>query len=116
MGAISPEQIEAGFLRHGFVATGELATTLYLAEELGKPVLLEGPPGVGKTEVGKLWARVHDAELIRLQCYEGLDEAKALYEWSYGKQMLYAQLLREKTADLVADAPDLQTAVKRLKG
>jgi len=116
MGAIAPDQIEAAFLRHGFVATGELATTLYLAEELGKPVLLEGPPGVGKTEVGKLWARVHEAELIRLQCYEGLDEAKALYEWSYGKQMLYAQLLRGKTAELVAEAPDLGTAIRRLAG
>jgi MoxR-like ATPase len=113
---ITPESIEAGFGEHGFVTTGEVATTLYLAEQLGKPLLLEGPPGVGKTEIGKLWARFHAAELIRLQCYEGLDEAKALYEWSYGKQMLYAQLLREKTADLVADAPDLPSAVRRLRG
>ena len=76
-------------------------------------MLLEGPPGVGKTEVGKLWARYHGAELIRLQCYEGLDEAKALYEWSYAKQMLYAQLLRDKTTEVLEDASDLATAIDR---
>jgi MoxR-like ATPase len=112
----TPESIEAGFREYGFITTGEVATTLFLAEELGKPLLLEGPPGVGKTEIGKLWARYHEAELIRLQCYEGLDEAKALYEWSYGKQMLYAQLLREKTGELLADVPDLASAVRKLKG
>jgi MoxR-like ATPase len=111
----SPETIAARFRDEGFVCTGEVATTLFLAERLGKPVLLEGPPGVGKTEIGKLWARFHDAELVRLQCYEGLDESKALYEWSYGKQMLYAQLLREKTGDLLASAPDLASAVRLLK-
>ncbi len=115
-GSFSPEAIEAAFREHGFVATGQVATTLFLAERLAKPLLLEGPPGVGKTEIGKLWAACHDAELVRLQCYEGLDEAKALYEWSYGKQMLYAQLLREKTAALVADAPDLAAAMRRLRG
>ena len=98
LSALCPEKIEEAFGERGFVATGELSTTLFLAERLGKPLLLEGPPGVGKTEIGKLWAEIHQAELVRLQCYEGLDEAKALYEWSYGKQMLYAQLLREKTA------------------
>ncbi len=112
----SPESIETALRSHGFVATGEVATALFLAEQLGKPLLIEGPPGVGKTELGKLWALCHDAELIRLQCYEGLDEAKALYEWSYGKQMLYAQLLREKTGDLLAGAPDLASAVRRLQG
>ena len=113
---ISPERIEAGFREHGFVTTGDVSTTLYLAEALGKPVLLEGPPGVGKTEIGKLWARFHEAELVRLQCYEGLDEAKALYEWSYGKQMLYAQLLREKTGELLEGAADLPSAMRKLKG
>jgi MoxR-like ATPase len=112
----TPEAIEAAFRERGFVTTGEVATTLYLSEALGKPVLLEGPAGVGKTEIGKLWADIHGAELVRLQCYEGLDEAKALYEWSYGKQMLYAQLLREKTAELLADAPDLGSAVRSLRG
>ena len=113
---ISPERIDLVFREQGFVPTGEVATTLFLAESLGKPLLLEGPPGVGKTEIGKLWARCHRAELIRLQCYEGLDEAKALYEWSYGKQMLYAQLLREKTAELLGGAGDLPTAIRALAG
>jgi len=110
----TPESIAAEFLAHGFVCTGEVATTLHLAESLGKPVLLEGPPGVGKTELGKLWARFHDGELIRLQCYEGLDEAKALYEWAYGKQMLYVQLLRDKLGDLLDGATDLGSAVRML--
>jgi len=112
----TPEAIERDFLEQGFVCTGEVATTLYLAEQLKKPVLLEGPPGVGKTELGKLWAGFHQARLIRLQCYEGLDEAKALYEWAYGKQMLYTQLLREKTGDLLSGATDLREAIGRLSG
>jgi MoxR-like ATPase len=93
-----------------------VATTLFLAERMGKPLLLEGPPGVGKTEIGKLWAELHGARLIRLQCYEGLDESRALYEWAYGKQMLYTQLLREKTGELLSDAHDLRSAVKILGG
>ena len=112
----TPQRIEAEFRRHGFVCTGEVSSTLFLADQLEKPLLLEGPPGVGKTEIGKLWARYHDAELIRLQCYEGLDESKALYEWSYGKQMLYAQLLREKTGELLAGEKDLAAAIARLRG
>jgi MoxR-like ATPase len=113
---ITPERIEIAFRAEGFVCTGEVATTLFLAEKLGKPLLLEGPPGVGKTEIGKLWALYHAAELVRLQCYEGLDEAKSLYEWSYGKQMLYAQLLREKTGELLSGEPDLASAIRRLDG
>ena len=113
---VTPEAIEQTFDRAGFVCTGDVATSLFLAESLGKPLLLEGPPGVGKTEIAKLWATFHRAELVRLQCYEGLDETKALYEWSYGKQMLYAQLLREKTGNLLEDAPDLAAAIDLLRG
>ncbi len=113
---LTPAAIESAFAEEGFVCTGDVATTLYLAETLSKPVLLEGPPGVGKTEIGKLWARFHGAELVRLQCYEGLDEAKALYEWSYAKQLLYAQLLRERTTELLAGAADLHEALGRLRG
>ena len=113
---VTPEAIEAAFQERGFVCTGEVATTLFLAEALGKPLLLEGPPGVGKTEIAKLWAGFHGSELTRLQCYEGLDEAKALYEWSYGKQMLYAQLLRDKTGELLSGAADLRSAMALLRG
>jgi MoxR-like ATPase len=113
---VTPERIQEAFDRDGFVCSPEVAVSLYLAESLGKPLLLEGPPGVGKTEIGKLWARFHDAPLIRLQCYEGLDESKALYEWSYGKQMLYAQLVREKVSDLLRGAGDLHGAMASLRG
>jgi MoxR-like ATPase len=113
---VTPESIQEAFDSDGFVCSPEVAVSLFLAESLGKPLLLEGPPGVGKTEIGKLWARFHDAPLIRLQCYEGLDESKALYEWSYGKQMLYAQLVREKVSDLLRDAGDLHGAMASLRG
>lgn len=115
-GDLGPERIERAFASRGFVTTGDVATALFLAERLAKPLLLEGPPGVGKTEIAKLWASFHEAELVRLQCYEGLDEAHALYEWSYGKQMLYAQLLRGRTDELVAGAADLRSAIGRLAG
>jgi MoxR-like ATPase len=107
--------ITESFAQSGFVCSPEVATSLFLAESLGKPLLLEGPPGVGKTEIAKLWAAFHASELIRLQCYEGLDVAKALYEWSYGKQMLYAQLLRDKTSDVLSAAPDLSGAIAILR-
>ena len=113
--SISPASISARFAESGFIAAPEVATSLFLADTLAKPLLLEGPPGVGKTEIAKLWAAYHDAELIRLQCYEGLDEAKALYEWSYGKQMLYAQLLRDKTGEVLGRAPDLASAIAILR-
>jgi MoxR-like ATPase len=112
---VSPEAIEERFREEGFVCTPEAAVALALSEALGKPLLLEGPPGVGKTEIAKLWATFHEARLVRLQCYEGLDEAKALYEWSYGKQMLYAQLLREKTGELLGRAADLAGSMAILR-
>jgi MoxR-like ATPase len=110
------EEIAASFEQEGFVCSAEVSTSLMLSEALKKPLLLEGPPGVGKTEIAKLWARFHSAPLVRLQCYEGLDETKALYEWSYGKQMLYAQLLKEKVGDLLGQAPDLRGALGVLRG
>jgi MoxR-like ATPase len=112
---LTVEAIEEGFARSGFVCTGEVATTLLLSEVLQKPLLLEGPPGVGKTEVAKLWAELHGTPLVRLQCYEGLDEARALYEWSYGKQMLYAQLLRDRTGELLGGS-DLRAGIAALRG
>ncbi|MDR1702593.1 MAG: MoxR family ATPase [Sporomusaceae bacterium] len=90
-------QMKEKLALNGYLAKDELAMTLYLAEKLEKPLLLEGPAGVGKTELAKAWARMGEKELIRLQCYEGLDESKALYEWNYQKQLLYIQMAAQKT-------------------
>src|SRR5215210_1420880 len=97
-----------------YIANDEIATVVFLAEKLGKPILAEGPAGVGKTELAKAWAAATGRELIRLQCYEGLDEAKALYEWEYSKQMLYTQLLRDKLNQVMGDAGSLGEAADRL--
>lgn len=110
----SIEQIELGFERHGYICSRKIATAVFLACQLRKPVLVEGPPGVGKTELAKTTALLLDMPLIRLQCYEGLDEAKALYEWKYGKQLLYTQVLKEKLGDLLQGAHDLAESVARL--
>lgn len=108
------EELKAALAEQQYIASDEIATVLFLAQRLGKPVLAEGPAGVGKTELGKAWAGACRQELIRLQCYEGLDETKALYEWEYAKQMLYTQLLRDKLADILAGAHTLSEAADRL--
>ncbi len=97
-----------------YIASDEIATILYLTEQLRKPILTEGPAGVGKTELSKAWAAASGRKLIRLQCYEGLDENKALYEWEYAKQMLYTQLLRDKLHDILNNAKTLTEAADRL--
>jgi MoxR-like ATPase len=97
-----------------YISTDEISTVMFLADKLGKPVLAEGPAGVGKTELAKAWAKVSRRPLIRLQCYEGLDESKALYEWEYAKQMLYTQLLRDKLSDMLAGTGTLTEAADKL--
>jgi MoxR-like ATPase len=97
-----------------YIASDEIATILYLAQKLEKPLLTEGPAGVGKTELAKAIAGATGRELIRLQCYEGLDESKALYEWEYSKQLLYTQLLRDKLNDTLGKADTLAEAADRL--
>jgi len=95
----------------GYVADRALATTVFLADRLGKPILAEGPAGVGKTELAKALASAAGLELVRLQCYEGLDEAKTLYEWEYPKQLLYTQILRDKISERLARTGSLREAV-----
>jgi len=96
------------------MADDDTAAVAFLAGALGKPLLIEGPAGVGKTELAKAVARASDRELIRLQCYEGLDETRAIYEWEYGKQMLYTQLVRDALGGVVKGAGSLREAVDRI--
>src|SRR5512144_2210488 len=99
---------------HRYIGNRTIGTVVYLATHLEKPILVEGPAGVGKTELAKVLGRALDRDLIRLQCYEGLDEAKALYEWEYAKQLLYTQILRDKIGEVVGNAATLRDAVERI--
>ncbi len=107
-------EVKSALAAQQYIATDEIATVVYLAHKLQKPLLVEGPAGVGKTELAKAWSSAAKQELIRLQCYEGLDETKALYEWEYAKQMLYTQLLRDKLHDLLAGAQTLAQAADKI--
>lgn len=107
-------QVNQALAGQQYISTDEISTVMFLAEKLEKPLLTEGPAGVGKTELAKSWAKATGRKLIRLQCYEGLDESKALYEWEYAKQMLYTQLLRDKLSDLLSNANSLGEAADRL--
>jgi MoxR-like ATPase len=110
----SPQSSKQALGKQQYIANDEIATTVYLAQVLGKPLLTEGPAGVGKTELAKAIASATGRQLIRLQCYEGLDETKALYEWEYAKQLLYTQLLRDKLQETLAGSSSLSSAADRL--
>lgn len=98
----------------GYLPSPEVAMVAFLMDRLERPVLVEGPAGVGKTAFAVAAAAALGRQLVRLQCYEGLDEAKALYEWEYAKQLLYTQLLRDQLAPLVAGAASLDEAADRI--
>src|ERR671937_1901845 len=108
------QEIRDALNKQLYVASDEINTVILLAEKLQKPVLCEGPAGVGKTELAKAWAGATGRRLIRLQCYEGLDETKALYEWEYAKQMLYTQLLRDKLNEMLSGAASLAQAADKV--
>jgi MoxR-like ATPase len=100
----------------GYIASRRIATALYMAVHLQKPILVEGSAGVGKTELALSTARLLAQPLIRMQCYEGLDESKALYEWKYGKQLLYTQILKDRMGEQLAGAATMDAAMDRLHG
>jgi MoxR-like ATPase len=103
-------------MRAGYLADDRVGLVAWLALELERPLLVEGPAGVGKTDLARALAEALSRDLVRLQCYEGLDEAKALYEWDYAKQMLYTQLLREAVAAQTAGVDSLAEAADRIAG
>jgi MoxR-like ATPase len=110
----SVEDVIQQLANQDYLCGKDIATVVYLASKLEKPVLVEGPAGVGKTELAKVVAAATGRPLIRLQCYEGLDEAKALYEWEYSKQLLYTQILKEKFAESMAGATTVRDAADRV--
>jgi len=110
----SIDDVTARFAAEKYITSRTIGTVVYLAEQMKKPILVEGPAGVGKTELAKVLAGALGQELIRLQCYEGLDEAKALYEWEYAKQLLYTQILKDKISEVIGSSKSLVEAVDRI--
>ncbi len=108
------EDVQKRLNDQGYICGKNIATVVYLATKLDKPVLVEGPAGVGKTELAKVVSQALGLEMIRLQCYEGLDESKALYEWEYSKQLLYTQMLRDKIGEVIEGATTLRAASERI--
>lgn len=115
-GLASVQAITEALSSVGYIATRQISTALYLAHHLRKPVLIEGPAGVGKTELAVSASQCLGFLLLRLQCYEGLDDAKALYEWKYGKQLLYTQILKDKIGQIVSAEDSLKEAFGKLGG
>ena len=110
----SIDQVDRGLSAAGYIANRQISTAIYMAHHLQKPILVEGPAGVGKTELAKSVASWMKLPLIRMQCYEGLDESKALYEWKYGKQLLYTQILKDKISSVIGDSDNLATSLDKL--
>src|ERR1700689_2870710 len=110
----SIEEVIERFAGEKYIASRRIATVVFLASALKKPILVEGPAGVGKTDLAKVLALSLGRELIRLQCYEGLDEGKALYEWEYAKQLLYTQILKDKVSEVLVGTKGLAEAVDRI--
>ena len=110
----SIEAVKLGLEATGYVCSKAIATTVYLSCHMNKPILIEGPAGVGKTDLARSMAAFMDLPLIRLQCYEGLDESKALYEWKYGKQLLYTQMLKDRVDEILEGAVGLEESMRRL--
>ena len=110
----SVEEIRSRFEAADYICSEQIATCVYIAHNLQKPVMVEGPAGVGKTELAKTTAQILNVPLVRLQCYEGLDESKALYEWKYAKQLLYTQLLKDKLGDLLQGAKGLRESMDKI--
>ena len=108
------DEVIERFAQQDYVCTRSIATVVYLSVHLKKPILVEGPAGVGKTELAKVLSGALDHQLLRLQCYEGLDEAKALYEWEYAKQLLYTQILKDKIGEVLQGAATIKEAVDRI--
>jgi MoxR-like ATPase len=108
------DQVQTALESAEYICSKTIATVVFLAQATQKPVLVEGPAGVGKTELSKAVARSLNRDLIRLQCYEGLDESKALYEWEYAKQLLYTQMVKGKIDDVVSESDSLSDAVDRI--
>jgi MoxR-like ATPase len=110
----SKEDVMREFKKKSYICSDDIATVIYLSERMQKPILVEGPAGVGKTSLGDVWASTAGIELIRLQCYEGLDESKALYEWEYAKQLLYTQILKEKINEILSGCKSLKEALTKI--
>jgi MoxR-like ATPase len=110
----SVESVQQELADLNYICDTNIATVVFLAQRLEKPVLIEGPAGVGKTELAKVVAAATRSQLIRLQCYEGLDEAKALYEWEYSKQLLYTQILKERFSEVMSGAKTVREAAERV--
>jgi len=112
----SIETISTALSTVGYISTRQISTAIHIGQHLRKPILIEGPAGVGKTDLARSLAQSLNYPLLRLQCYEGLDESKAIYEWKYGKQLLYTQILKEKIGDVLQDADTLEASIDKLSG